>query len=104
MRLDLSKIRTPHEHFEQVYPAEAFAADREDFRVVTPVSLAFEIFKDKDAFRLVGNTVTTLELPCSRCLEPMTAPIDPFASDRTHLAPPPGGSVRLIIGRTANDL
>ena len=72
MLLDLSRIRTPHEHFEQVYPAEAFAADQEDFRVVAPVSLAFDIFKDKprDHFRLAGRTQTTLELPCSRCLEP----------------------------------
>ena len=46
MLLDLSRIRTPHEHVEQVYPADAFAADREDFRVSAPVSLAFDIFKE----------------------------------------------------------
>src|SRR5215472_17610355 len=69
MRLDLSRIRTPHERFEQVYPPEAFA----------PVSLAFDIFKDNKQFRLAGHTKTTLELPCSRCLEPLTAPVDlPF--------------------------
>jgi len=59
MLLDLSRIRTPHEHVEQVYPAEAFAADREDFRVAAPVSLAFDIFKDAshgDHFRLAGRT------------------------------------------------
>ena len=39
MLLDLSRIKGPHEHFEQVYPAEAFAADREDFRIAAPVSL-----------------------------------------------------------------
>jgi hypothetical protein len=44
MLLDLSRIKGPHEHFEQAYTAEAFAADREDFRVVAPVSLAFEIY------------------------------------------------------------
>jgi uncharacterized protein len=79
MLLDLSRIRSPREHFERVYPPEAFAADQEDFRVTAPVSLAFEIFKDKDQFRLVGRTQTTLELPCSRCLEPITVPVDaPF--------------------------
>jgi uncharacterized protein len=79
MRLDLSQIRAPHEHFERVFPSEAFAAGAGSdagFTIASPVKLKFEIFKDKDAFRLVGNTVTTLELPCSRCLEPMTAPID----------------------------
>ena len=79
MLLDLSRIRTPHEHFEQVYPAEAFAADREDFRVAAPVSLAFDIFKDKAQYRLVGRTQTSLELPCSRCLESITVAVDaPF--------------------------
>jgi len=79
MRLDLSQIRTPHERFEQVYSPEAFAPDPESFRVVGPVSLAFDIFKDNDQFRLTGHTKTTLELPCSRCLEPLTIGVDlPF--------------------------
>jgi uncharacterized protein len=79
MRLDLGKIRTPHERFEQVYPPEAFAADPENFRVVAPVSLVFDVFKDNSQFRLAGRTQTTLELPCSRCLEPLAAPVDvPF--------------------------
>jgi len=79
MRLDLGKIRTPHERFERVYQPEAFAAgDDADagFKVASPVTLAFEIFKDRSTFRLVGRTETTLELPCSRCLEPMTVPVD----------------------------
>ena len=79
MRLDLSQIRAPHEHFERVFPPEAFKAHGEDvesFRIASPVKLAFEIFKDKSAFRLVGSTETTLELPCSRCLESMIAPVD----------------------------
>jgi len=79
MLLDLSRIRTPQEHFDQVYPAEAFAADRGDFRVSAPVSLAFDIFKDKADYRLFGRTQTTLELPCSRCLEPISVAVDvPF--------------------------
>ena len=44
--------------------------------MVAPVSLAFDIFKDKRQFRLAGRVQTTLELPCSRCLEPFTAPVD----------------------------
>src|SRR5215471_19185949 len=78
MRLDLSKIRTPHEHFEQVFPPEAFGAAQgdADFKVASPVKLAFEIYKDKTTFRLVGRTETSLEVPCSRCLEPMVLPVD----------------------------
>jgi len=85
MRLDLSRIRTPHEHFEKVFAPEAFGraegthdaeVDDADFRVASPVTLAFEIYKDKSTFRLVGRTETTLEVPCSRCLEPMRLPVN----------------------------
>ena len=69
------RIRTAQERFEQVYRPSSSAQTR-IFTVVAPVSLAFDIFKDKQQFRLVGRVQTTLELPCSRCLEPFTAPVD----------------------------
>ena len=75
MLLDLSKIRTAHERYEKMYQPEAFATD-DSFRVAAPVSLAFDIFKDKQRFRLAGRVQTILELPCSRCLEPFTQPVD----------------------------
>jgi uncharacterized protein len=75
MLLDLSKIRTADEHYEKVYPADAFKAQGE-YRIAEPVSLAFDIHKDKDQFHLVGDVKTTLELPCSRCLEPFRRPVD----------------------------
>jgi uncharacterized protein len=49
--------------------------EADEYRIVTPVDLAFEIHKDKDKFRLVGTVVTELELPCSRCLEPFRLPV-----------------------------
>ena len=76
MRLDLSKIRTARERYEKVYPPGAFAPDQDTFRIVDPVSLAFDIDKDKQQFRLAGSVKTTLEMPCSRCLEPFTWPVD----------------------------
>ena len=75
MLLDLGKIRTPHNRYEKVYQPGAFAAD-DAFRVVAPVSLAFDIVKDKQTFRLTGTVTTRLELPCSRCLEAFTWPVD----------------------------
>lgn len=75
MLLDLSKIRTAHEQYEKVYQPDAFAVDSA-FKVAAPVDLAFDIFKDKDQFRLAGTVKTVLELPCSRCLEPFTWPVD----------------------------
>jgi uncharacterized protein len=75
LSLNLTNIRTPRERFEQVYRPDQVPAD-EDFRVVAPVELAFDIFKDKDQFRLAGGVKTTLELPCGRCLEPFMLPVD----------------------------
>lgn len=73
--LNLSRIRTAEEHFEQVYSPERFEADP-DFRVVVPAALTLEVLKDKRQFRLVGRLKTTLELLCGRCLEPFRWPVD----------------------------
>jgi uncharacterized protein len=75
LALNLDKIRTAQERFEQVYTPEQFGQEA-DFRVVEPIALAFDIFKDKQQFRLAGRVKTTLELPCSRCLELFGLPID----------------------------
>jgi uncharacterized protein len=78
MLLDLHRIRTPHERYEKVFPPDAFGAVAPDdpYRIAAPVSLAFDIFKDKQQFRLAGRVETTLEVPCSRCVEPFSLPID----------------------------
>jgi uncharacterized protein len=76
--LNLKKIRTAQERIEQVHQPDTFLPD-EHLRVVEPVALAFDIFKDKDQFRLVGTVKTRLELVCSRCLDPFAWPVDaPF--------------------------
>jgi uncharacterized protein len=75
LSLNLNRIRTAEERFEQVYTPEQFGGD-DDFRVAEPIALAFDIFKDKLQFRLVGTVKTTLALACSRCLEPYTLPVD----------------------------
>src|SRR5579862_9852227 len=74
--VNLARIRTPHEHFDEVYPAETFASDQENFAVVAPVTLALDVHKDKDHFRLEGRVETLIELPCSRCLEPFRWPVN----------------------------
>ncbi len=73
--LNLGKIRTAHEKFERVYQPGQLGQES-DFKVVAPVEMAFDIYKDKLAFRLEGTVKTTLELSCSRCLEPFTLPVD----------------------------
>jgi uncharacterized protein len=76
LSLNLAKIRDAHERFEQVYRPEQLAVTDDAFRVAAPVNLAFDIHKDKDQFRLAGSVKTTLELLCSRCLEPFMWPVE----------------------------
>ena len=76
LSLNLARIRDAQERFEQVYGPEQLPGGDETFRVAAPVKLAFDIYKDKDQFRLIGSVQTTLELPCSRCLDPFTLPVD----------------------------
>jgi uncharacterized protein len=48
----------------------------DDFRATSPVHLTADVRKDGDRVRLTGRMTTTLELDCSRCLEPYAIPID----------------------------
>ena len=75
MFLDLTQIRQPETHVARDYPTGAFTGD-DGFRVIAPVTLAAELHKDDDRFRLVGRLTTRLELACSRCLEPFAVPVD----------------------------
>jgi DUF177 domain-containing protein len=73
--LDLNTIKTPHERFDRVYKPDQLGTS-DDFRLAAAVSLGFDIFKDQEQFRVVGDVRTVLELPCSRCLEPFTLPVE----------------------------
>ena len=97
LSLSLAKIRTAEEHFEQVYQPEAIGSGDDAYTVVAPVSLVFDIHKDKDTFHLVGRVKTTLGMPCSRCLEPFTIDVDaPFDLHYQSLAPHQGPSEREV--------
>jgi uncharacterized protein len=74
--LNLARIRTAEERFDQVYAPEAVAADGDTFTVKAPVTLGLDVHKDGDRFRLVGRVQTTLAQPCSRCLEMFEWPVD----------------------------
>jgi uncharacterized protein len=76
MILDLSQIRQPETEVFRRYEPSAFEEGSSQFRVVAPVTLRLKVHKDRDRFRVVGNVSTTLELACSRCLEPFTLPVE----------------------------
>lgn len=76
LTLNLARIRTPDERFDQTYAPDVFAEDRDTFTVTAPVQLGFDLHKDHDLFHLVGQVQTVLELGCSRCLEAFRVPVD----------------------------
>jgi len=76
MLLDLSRLRDgAEERVARTWPVSAFEGF-EDFTVADPVSFDAIVRKDKQAYRLVGRAVTTLELSCSRCTEPFRVPVE----------------------------
>src|SRR5918993_494831 len=76
MLLDLTRYRQPQTHFSRTFQPEEVAQQGDPYRIVAPVVLDFDVYKDKERFRLLGTVRTELELSCSRCLEPFRLPID----------------------------
>jgi uncharacterized protein len=75
MLLDVSRMREALEHIERTCPGSAFDTGG-DFSVEGDIALALDIHKDKDRFRLVGTVRATLQMACSRCLEPYPVPAE----------------------------
>jgi uncharacterized protein len=86
MQLDLTRYRQPLAHVARTFAPEDVAQEGDAYRIVAPVTLEFDVHKDKDRFRLVGSVVTELELSCSRCLEPFRLPVNSAFDLRYHPA------------------
>ena len=56
LALNLAKIRTPEEHFEQVYRPEVLGGENEVYRIVAPVSLALRDSSVLDDLPLLDST------------------------------------------------
>jgi uncharacterized protein len=76
MLLDLSRLRTGVERLTRRFQPGDFGPSEEEFRLVRPVDLEVEVHKDANKVRLKGRVATTLQLTCSRCLEPYDVPVD----------------------------
>jgi uncharacterized protein len=83
MLFELSRVSGSTGHIERTYPPEAFAAE-DEYRVGSPVTLSFDVVKSDRRFTLTGRVVTTLDLACSRCAEPVVWPVD-LVFDLTYL-------------------
>lgn len=77
MLLDLTRFHGPRERVERTLPPSAFDPQDEAYRVAAPVQLSMTVDKaGEDSFDVTGRVKTTLELECSRCVEPFTIPVD----------------------------
>lgn len=77
--LDLTQIHTPREHVERTFAAEAFGTADDEFRIAGRVELVMDVERQDRRVRLTGALRVPLEVPCSRCLEPILLPVDtPF--------------------------
>jgi uncharacterized protein len=77
MLLDLNKLHGQREHVERTLPASAVDSQDPEYRVAAPVELSMDVEKaGAERFAVTGRVQTTLELSCSRCLEPFEIPLD----------------------------
>ena len=79
MRFDFSRFKSGIDRIDRTYEPGAFAsatADTDDFRVAESVHLVLDVNKHGDRVHMTGKVVATLEVPCSRCVEPYRVPVD----------------------------
>ncbi len=74
--LNVGQMREARARIDRTIAADAFPPDHEVFRLVAPVGVAADVFRDRDQFRLVGRVRTEIELTCCRCLEAYRKPVD----------------------------
>ena len=77
MHLSLRSLQDAHQHFEKRYePGQFPMAEGDPFRVVSPVTLSFDVDRQEPGrYRVAGHLTGEIELDCSRCLEPFTLPM-----------------------------
>ena len=77
MHLNLRSVQDAHQHIEKRFEPSLFPlGEGENFRVVSPVTLSFDIDRQETGrYRLNGRVAGDIELTCSRCLDPFTLPV-----------------------------
>lgn len=77
LSLRLPSLQGNHERFDIRYEPSLFEAVGDDaFRVVSPVTLAFDIDEQETGrYRVKGQLTGDIELTCGRCVEPYTLPV-----------------------------
>ncbi len=88
MRFDLRQLGRQKggslrdEHVDRTFQPSEFEASvgaDEEYTVAAPVHLEMDVHKDGEAYRVIGQVATRLQLECGRCLEPFEIAVDnPF--------------------------
>lgn len=86
MKLDISRLRSGKEPVDRTFAQEAFADLKDDFLVAGPARLTGTVKREGTVVTLDGRVTATLNVPCSRCLEPFDVPVD--ATFETRFVPP----------------
>jgi uncharacterized protein len=73
---DVSGMREADARVDRTVPAGALSSDADVFRISAPIVLAASIHKIRQQYRVAGRVSTTLEVGCSRCLEPFALVVD----------------------------
>ena len=94
MLLDISRLRRGAEEVNRQIDPEVFAvqtSDRHDEYTVKGVTtVKGTVRRDQGTTVVLDATVTsTLEMPCSRCLEPFTVPVNAHVETRFVIRKPP---------------
>lgn len=86
MKLDISRLRRGAEAVNRQYEPEAFADLKDEYRVIGPTTVKGTARRDSGtAVMLTVRVESTLEMACSRCLEPFAIPVD--ANVETRFVP-----------------
>jgi uncharacterized protein len=76
MLLDLNKLQGPRQ-VQRTFAPDAFDPPDDDYRVAAPVEVSLVVERSSaDTFRVKGHAATSLEMSCSRCVEPFAVPVD----------------------------
>ena len=77
MHLSLRSLQDAHEHFEKRFEPSLFpAAEGDPFRVVSPVTLSFDVDRQEPGrYRVAGHRDGRDRADLQPCLEPFTLPI-----------------------------
>jgi uncharacterized protein len=86
MKLDISRVRRDAVDFSRQYDPDVFSALKDEFRVSGVTTVTGSVRQDTGKVVVLVATVTsTLDVPCSRCLEPFAVPV--HATVETRFVP-----------------